>query len=80
MIPPINCTSKGLIPKTLTAASLTTAKASGNKSSRVSPLLNLSLNSVVLFCNSASVNSFIELSKPFIFSTNGITLFTSFSL
>lgn len=40
--PPITCTSKGLSPSVLRAASRTTAKASGSSSSSVSPFCSRS--------------------------------------
>src|SRR5918997_1659440 len=53
-MPPMICTSKGRIPRVRFELSRTTAKASGNMSSRVSPLLSLSRNSSVFAPREAS--------------------------
>ena len=79
-IPPISWTLKCFIPKTLHEASLQTANASGNISSKVSPFDNLSLNSVVLFLNSSSLNFCIDSSNDCILSTTNPSLLTSLSL
>src|SRR3989344_2169869 len=70
-MPPKSCTSKCLSPKVLLATSLTTAKASGKISSKVSPFLSLSLNSKVLDFNSSRFNLETASSKLFILETMG---------
>jgi hypothetical protein len=48
-MPPISCTSKGRRPSVRRAASRALAKASGNRSSRLSPLPRRARNSTVFF-------------------------------
>ncbi len=68
-IPPINCTLYWRIPNFLFDTSLTTAKASINMSSKVSPLFNLFLNTLVISFNSSSDKFCISSSKASILST-----------
>ena len=65
---------------TLRAASLTTAYASGNKSSNVSPSANRFLNSSVFPLSSSSVNSIIAGLRATIFFTIGFMRLISLSL
>src|ERR687889_2665631 len=53
-MPPMICSSKGRIPSVRRETSRTTAKASGSRSSRVSPFASLSRNSSVFSRNCAS--------------------------
>src|SRR5574341_422313 len=65
---------------TLRLASLTVANASGRRSSIVSPLANLSLNSSVFWRISASVKDIILGSRELIWFTTGYIFFTILSL
>ena len=56
-MPPMTCSSKGRIPRVRLETSRTTAKASGNRSSMVSPPPSLSRNSSV-FSRSCESESF----------------------
>src|SRR5215218_498227 len=56
-MPPMICSSKGRIPRVRLETSRTTAKASGNRSSRLSPPASLSRNSSV-FCRRSASESF----------------------